>query len=64
MAFSHTKGTLFSGAAPAEMFFRNKDVCYVSEDANRWCYPEGHMYHEVGALVPYFLCTALRCWGV
>ncbi|GLI64845.1 hypothetical protein VaNZ11_008226 [Volvox africanus] len=47
MAFSHTKGTLFSGVAPAEMFFRNKDVCYVTEDASRWCFPEGHMYHEV-----------------
>ncbi|GFR48517.1 hypothetical protein Agub_g10412 [Astrephomene gubernaculifera] len=47
MAFSHTKGTLFSGAAPAEMFFRSKDVCYVTEDADRWCFPEGHMYHEV-----------------
>ncbi|GLC33063.1 hypothetical protein PLESTB_000374500 [Pleodorina starrii] len=49
MAFSHTQGTLFSGAAPAEMFFRSKDLCYVTEDSDRWCFPEGHMYHEVSA---------------
>ncbi|KAG2493479.1 hypothetical protein HYH03_008295 [Edaphochlamys debaryana] len=47
MAFSHTQGTLFSGAAPAEMFFRSKDACYVTKDVSRWCFPEGHMYHEV-----------------
>ncbi|KAG2450719.1 hypothetical protein HYH02_004557 [Chlamydomonas schloesseri] len=47
MAFSHTAGTLFSGAAPAQMFFRSKDQCFVKDYPNRWCYPEGHMYHEV-----------------
>lgn len=47
MAFSHTAGTLFSGAAPAQMFFRSKDQCYVKDYPGRWCFPEGHMYHEV-----------------
>lgn len=49
MAFSHTQGTLFTSASPAAIFFREKDTCYVEQFPDRWCFPEGHMYHEVSA---------------
>lgn len=47
MTFSHTAGTLFASPQPAELFFRNKNICYVTKQASRYCFNADNIYYQV-----------------
>ena len=49
MAFNDTSSTLFQkSATPVNMFFKDKDACYVTDEPTRYCYVDGDLYYMVG----------------